>query len=99
MKPIIMVMLAVQAGIVLVAVYTVLTAKAGGAERRPVWSGLIIALVICAGTSWQIGEKHEGQQGADILMYVSPLLFGMAIMGALFAIRRRRGLDGAPPPA
>lgn len=99
MKAIVMVMLGVQAAIILVAAWTVLTAKAAEAERRPVWSGLVIALVICAGTSWQIGEKHAGQQGADILMYVSPLLFGMAIMGALFAIRRRRGLDGRPPGA
>ena len=99
MKPIIMAMLAVQAGIFLVTAYTVLTAKSGGTERRPVWSGLVIALLITGVTSWNIGERHAGQPGADILVYVSPLLLGMAIMAGLFAIRRRRGLDGPPPPA
>lgn len=99
MKAIVMVMLGVDAAIVLVAAWTVLTAKSAGTERRPVWSGLVIALVICAGASWRIGERRAGQDGAEVLMYVSPLLFGMAIMGALFAIRRRRGLDGPPPGA
>ena len=92
-----MAMLAVQAGIVLVSAFTILTAKSTGAERRPVWSGLVIALAIVGGASWNIGERHAGQPGADILMYVSPLSLGMAIMAALFAIRRRRGLDGPPP--
>jgi|GEM_PF-5175936 len=95
MKPIIMVMLGAQAAIFLVTIYTILTAKSDGTQRRPFWSSLTVALVIVAGTSWQIGEKHAGQPGADILTYVSPLLLGMAIMAALFALRRRRGLDGA----
>jgi hypothetical protein len=49
--------------------------------------------VIVAGTSWNIGEGHAGQPGADILMYGSPLL-GMGIMAALLLLRQRRGLDG-----
>jgi hypothetical protein len=97
MKPLIMVMLAVQAGIFLVTVLTMTMRAhpaAGAGRPRPVWSGLALALVIVAGTSWNIGEDHIGQAGADILMYVSPLLLGMAIMAALMLIRKRRGLDG-----
>ena len=92
MRAIVIVMLIVQAAIVLVAIWTMLTAKSDAA-RRPVWSGLIVSLVIIAGVSWNIGERHAGQPGAEILMYVSPLLLGMAIMGALFALRKKRGLD------
>ena len=52
-----------------------------------------MALVIISGASWNIGNSHVGAQGADILMYGSPLLLGMGIMAALLLIRRRRGLD------
>jgi drug/metabolite transporter (DMT)-like permease len=94
MKPLIMLMLAVQAGIFLVTVWTILFARPAAGRPRPIWSGLALALVIVAGTSWNIGESHAGQPGADILMYGAPLLLGMAIMAALLLLRQRRGLDG-----
>jgi hypothetical protein len=95
MKPLIMLMLAVQIGIFLVTVLTMtMRVRPAAGRPRPVWSGLAVALVIVAGTSWNIGEDHAGQTGADILMYASPLLLGMAIMAALMLIRQRRGLDG-----
>ena len=93
MKPIIMVMLAVQVAIFLVTAYTIMFSRA--AERnpkRPVWSGLAISLTIIAATSWNIGEKHAGQAGADIMMYGSPLLLGMGLVCAFLQIRLRRGL-------
>ena len=52
-----------------------------------------IALVIISGASWNIGNSHAGEQGADILMYGSPFLLGMGVMAALMLLRHRRGLD------
>lgn len=93
MKPLIMVMLAAQVVIFLVAAYTVMFGRSTAARGRPIWSSLAITLIIVAGTSWNIGEKHAGQPGADILMYGSPLLLGMGIMAAFVLLRKRRGLD------
>ena len=93
MKPLIMLMLAVQVGIFLAAAYAVLFGKAGAERRRPTWSSLAISLIIVSGASWQIADKHMGQPGADLLAYGSPLLLGMGIMAAFVLIRQRRGLD------
>jgi len=79
MRAIVMVMLAVQAGIFLATLWTLLFARGAPGRPRPVWSSLAISLVIVAGTSWQIADKHQGQPGADILAYGSPLPLGMGI--------------------
>jgi hypothetical protein len=93
MKALIIVMLAAQAGIFLATVLAVLFARSSAGRRRPIWSSFAISLVIVSGVSWNIGEKHAGEPGTDILMYVAPLLLGMGIMAALLLIRQRRGLD------
>lgn len=93
MKAIIIVMLAVQAGIFLVTILATLFVRSTAERRRPIWSSFAISLVIVSGASWNIAENHQGQPGADILMYGAPLLLGMGIMAALLLIRRRRGLD------
>jgi len=95
MRPLIMLMLAVQAGIFLVTAWTILFSRPVAGRPRPVWSSLAIALVIVSGASWNIGESHAGEPGADILMYVAPLLLGIGIMAALVLLRQRRGLDSA----
>jgi hypothetical protein len=92
MKAIILVMLIVQVAAFVATATAVLTARSI-AGRRPVWSTFTVALVVISGASWNIGNSHVGDQGADILMYGSPLLLGMGIMAALLLIRRRRGLD------
>lgn len=92
MKAIIIVMLAVQAAALLGTVVAVLTGRSV-AGRRPAWSMFTIALVIISGASWNIGNSHAGQPGADILMYGSPFLLGMGVMAALMLLRIRRGLD------
>jgi hypothetical protein len=92
MKAIILVMLIVQVAAFVATATAVLTARSI-AGRRPVWSSFTVALVIISGASWNIGNSHVGDQGADILMYGSPLLLGMGIMAALLLIRHRRGLD------
>ena len=94
MRSIIMVMLAVQIAILLVSAWTVMFGRLSArAPQRPLWSSLAISLVIVAGTSWRIGEGHEGESGADVLMYGSPLLLGMGLMAIFMLIRQRRGLD------
>lgn len=96
MKPLLMVMLAVQAGIFLAAVYAIVFQRADRPDRRrPIWSSLAITLTIVAATSYQIAEKHAGQPGADLIAYAAPLLLGMGITCALVLIRKRRGLDAA----
>ena len=92
MKAIIIVMLAVQAAALLGTVIAVLTGRSV-AGRRPAWSTYTIALVIISGASWNIGNSHAGQPGADVLMYGSPFLLGMGVMAALMLFRLRRGLD------
>ena len=96
MRLLIIVMLAVQAGIFLASAWTILFARTAGGRPRPVWSSLAILLLIVAGTSWQIADRHFGQPGADILAYFSPFLLGMGVMAALLTVRQKRGLDSAP---
>ena len=93
MRAIIIVMLIVQAGIFLATAVSVLFTRSTAGSRRPVWASFAISLVIASGASWNIGNSHAGQPGADILMYGAPLLLGMGIMAALLQIRHRRGLD------
>ena len=92
MKAIILVMLIVQVAIFVATATAVLTSRSV-AGHRPVWSTFTVALVVASGASWNIGNSHVGDQGADILMYGAPLLLGMGIMAALLLIRHRRGLD------
>lgn len=94
MRALIIVMLVVQAAIFLVTIATVTVGRPATGRPRPIWSSLAVSLVIVAGTSWQIADKHEGGVGVDVLAYCSPLLLGMGLMAALMAIRQRRGLDG-----
>lgn len=93
-RPIIMLALAVQAGIFLVAAWTVMFRHDPGPPgRRRVLSGVAISLVIVAAASWNIAERRLGEPGADVLMYGSPLLLGMGLMAVFMLIRRRRGID------
>jgi hypothetical protein len=94
MRALIIVMLVVQVLMFVVTACTVLIARPGAGRPRPIWSSLAISLIIVAGTSWQIADKHQGGEGADILAYGSPLLLGMGLMAAFMTIRQRRGLDG-----
>jgi drug/metabolite transporter (DMT)-like permease len=98
MKPLIIVMLCVQAGIFLAAAYSVMFRKHSAGRRRPLWSSLAITLVIVASTSWQIADKRAGTAGADVLQFGAALLLGMALMAIFMLIRQRRGLDGGEPP-
>ena len=86
MRPIIIVMLIVQIAIFIVTAVATLTARAERPRARSLWSSLAFALVIISATSWQIADKHETEQGADLLHYGSPLLLGMALMCALMMI-------------
>lgn len=96
MRALIIVMLAVQAGIFLATVYTILFVRPAAGRPRPIWSSFAVSLVIVAGASWNIADRHFGQVGADVLAFCSPLLLGMGLMAALLAIRQRRGLDSTP---
>lgn len=93
MKPLIIVMLAVQVGIFLATAWAILFAPSTSDNPRPVWSSLAISLVVVAGVSWRIAEDHFGDSGADILAYCSPLLLGMGLTAAMLSFRHRRAPD------
>ena len=92
MRAIVIVLLVVQAAAFLATAITVLTAPSRPG-RRPVWATFTISLVVVSGASWNIGNSHAGQPGADILLYGAPLLLGMGLMAALLVLRHKRGLD------
>jgi hypothetical protein len=91
MKAILLLMLAVEAAIILVTIYSVVWAKPSPERRRPIWSSLAFALIIIGATGWRIADSHSGQQGADIVGFLAPLLLGMGIFSALVLLRERRG--------
>ena len=96
MKPIIIVMLAVQIALLLVTAFTILKAKPSPGRPRPIWSSLAIALIISASTSFQIASDHRGADGGELLEYGSGVLMGMAIVCLLVLLRQRLGTDGPP---
>jgi hypothetical protein len=96
MRPIILVMLAVQVAILLATAWAIVAARPAAGRQRPVWSSFTIALVLIASVSWQIADKHAGDDGAELLAWGAPFLLGMAITCALMLIRQRRGLDAQP---
>ena len=96
MKPIIIVMLAVQIALLLVTAFTILKAKPSPGRPRPIWSSLAIALIISASTSFQIADRHRGADGGELLEYGSGVLMGMAIVCLLVLLRQRLGTDGPP---
>ena len=93
MRPIIMLMLAVDVGIVLVTVWTILVTPIRQRGRPPLWTSLAISLAVCASTSLSIADRHVRQPGAEALEFAGALLIGMAVMAILLLIRQRRGLD------
>ena len=99
MKPIIIVMLCIQMGILLATVLAVVVRKPTAARPVPVWSGLAISLFVVGMTSNSIAEDHRGAPGADILSFGGPLLIGMGLMAALMLFSQRRaelGRRGRP---
>ena len=91
MKTIIVAMLVVEAAVFLVTIFTAVF-KSSTEARRPIWTGLVISLVIVASAANSIAGRHSGQPGTDILQGGSMVLIGMAIMTIMIAIRQRRGL-------
>jgi hypothetical protein len=93
MRAIEIVMLCVQAAMVLVVAWTILMARPRPGRPRPIWTSLGFALVVTAGTSAQIADKHHPDAGARLLEYGSGVLLGMALVSLLVALRQRLGRD------
>jgi hypothetical protein len=91
MRAIFIVMLCVQAALVLVTAFTILTARPQPERRRPVWWSLAFSLVLVSGVSAQIADKHDVSPGARLLEYGSGLLLGMGLVCLLVELRRRLG--------
>ena len=90
MRPIIIVMLCVQAGILLATIFAVAVRTPTAARPVPVWSSLAISLFVVGMTSNTIAEDHRGAPGADILGFGGPLLLGMGVRAALMLFNQRR---------
>lgn len=95
MRPIILVMLAVQAAILVATILAVAVRKPTATRPVPIWSSLAISLLVVGMTSNTISQDHAGAPGADILAFGGPFLIGMGLMAALMLIHeRRRSVDG-----
>ena len=93
MRAIIIAMLVVQAAMFLTTIYYVLFKRPAPSGGQSNWVGLWTGLIIVGAASWQIGDSHLGEGGADILVFGAPFLIGMGIMALLMMIRERRRLD------
>ena len=97
MRPIILVMFLVDLGIILATAYGVSVRAPTPDRRRPVWSSFVLSLLVGGSTSTTIANDHLGKPGSDILAFVGAAMVGMAVMGALVAVRERRLGQAAPP--
>ena len=97
MRPIIMVMLAVDLAMFATTAFAMTMSRPRPNRRRSIWSTFALSLVVCAVASWNIAEGRGGQPGADILQDAALVLLGMGLMAILMAIRHRRGLDSEAP--
>lgn len=93
MRAIEIVMLCVQAALVLAVVWTVLMARPKPGRPRPIWSSLAFALIVTAGTSFQIADRHGEDAGSRLLEYGSGVLLGMGLLSLLVLLRQRLGRD------
>ena len=90
MRPILIVMIAVQVGILLATIFAVCLRKPTAARPGPIWSSLAVALFIVGMTSNEIAGDHPGAPGTDIIAFGSPFLMGMALMCLLLLFRQLR---------
>jgi drug/metabolite transporter (DMT)-like permease len=90
MKPIIIVMLCVQAAILVVTFYIVAIRKPTAERPGPVWSSIATSLLVVGIASNTIAQGHVGKEGADIIGFVGAMLIGMAVMGALMLFSEKR---------
>jgi hypothetical protein len=92
MRAIVIVMLGVQLLMLAAVAFAILKPRPGPDGRRvPAWSSLAIALLIAAGTSFQIADKHAHDPASEVLQYGSGVLMGMALVALLLLLRERLG--------
>jgi hypothetical protein len=96
MKPIIILMLCLDAAIVLVSIFIVAIRKRTVAPQSSLWSSLATILVIAAVASSVISKGHTGTAGADVLGSLAAVLVGMAVMAAMLVFRDRKERSQRP---
>ena len=97
MRTIVALMLAVDAAIFLLTLYDVVLARRAPGAARGSWARFTLPLLIVGVTSFQIGDRHAGSTGADLLLYFGPLLLGMALMSILVRLGDDRRARAARP--
>lgn len=97
MKPIIIVMLCIQVGILVATVFAVAVRKPRTARPQPIWSSLAVSLFVVGLASNTIAGDHAGAPGADIVAFGGPFLIGMGLMAALALFNQRRSETASSP--
>jgi len=95
MKPIVIVMLLVDAAMLLTVIYSVVIKKPSPDKPEPLWRSLAISLLVAGMVSQRIGQSHAGGSGAELLQAAGLVLLGMAVMSILVSARKRRGTSPA----
>ena len=90
MKPILIVMLCVQAAMLLAVIYVVAVRKPTAERPGPIWSSLAVSLFVIGMASTNIAEHHAGRAGADIVSFDGGIFIGMGLLAALVLFRQRR---------
>jgi peptidoglycan/LPS O-acetylase OafA/YrhL len=93
-KPIIIVMLIIQLGVLLATAVAVLRRRRGDGQM-PVWSSFAVSLLVVGLASITISGDHAGSPGADVVAFGGPFLIGMGLMAALLLLSQRAGTRGS----
>ena len=93
MRPIFVVLLALQVALLLTCAWTVGVRKPTSARPKPVWSSLIISTIVAAGASFSFADRHVHDVGSELVRFGGAVLLGLGIGFALMSLRERRGLD------
>ena len=94
MKPLVIVMLVLQATLLVSTVWAMLRPPPVSDPRGRIWTSLFVALLVPASVSYGIADR-EGGTGAHLVEYGSGVLLGMAILCLAMALRLRMGKDAA----
>lgn len=90
MRPIIMVMLAVEVAVFCVTLFAIALRKPTARRPVPIWSSFAISLFVVGNVSLRISNDHPDASGSDVLYFGGAILMGMALTCAMLMLRERR---------
>ena len=90
MRPIEIVMLAVLVAALGSSAFAVVLRRPTPERPRPLWTSLGVSLLLISAVAWNIADGHDGDLGARLLHYGSPVALGFGLAMMLLAVRERR---------